>query len=56
MAIATFKRKEIKFLINDEQFEALIPAIEEHMVPDSYCVGGRSMVFIISITTLLTAI
>lgn len=41
MAIATFKRKEIKFLINDEQFEALIPAIEEHMVPDFYCVGGR---------------
>ncbi len=41
MAISTFKRKEIKFLLNDEQYESLIPAINEHMIPDAFCVDGR---------------
>lgn len=41
MAIRTFKRKEIKFLMTDEQYRALIPVLEEYMRPDEYCVDGH---------------
>jgi hypothetical protein len=40
MAIRTFMRKEIKFLLTDEQYKALIPVLEEYMRPDDYCVNG----------------
>lgn len=41
MAISTFKRKEIKFLLSDEQYNALVPILEQYMRPDDYCVNGN---------------
>ncbi len=41
MAIKTFKRKEIKFMLDMNQFKALLKAIEPYMEPDKYCVGGK---------------
>ncbi len=41
MAISTFQRKEIKFLLSIEQYEALLEEIPKYMDPDKYCVGGR---------------
>ena len=41
MAIQTFARKEIKFLLSAEQYRQFIPMLEEYMVPDKYCVGGK---------------
>jgi len=41
MAIASFKRYEIKFLIDKKQLNALMPEILEHMNPDAYCTNGR---------------
>lgn len=41
MAIRTFKRKEIKFLLSDEQYKALIPVLEQYMRPDEYCIDGK---------------
>lgn len=41
MAINTFARKEIKFLLNMRQYEGLMNVIHEYMNPDKYCVGGR---------------
>ena len=41
MAINSFARKEIKFLLNMEQYENLMKIIPEYMNPDKYCVGGK---------------
>lgn len=41
MPINTFERKEIKFLLNIEQYEKLIPFLEKYMCPDKFCVGGK---------------
>ena len=41
MAICSFARKEIKFLINMEQYHALMEVLCEHMNPDKYCIGGK---------------
>lgn len=41
MAIKTFKRKEIKFLLNINQFYELLKVIDLYMEPDEYCVGGK---------------
>ena len=41
MAISTFQRREVKFLLSAEQFEALLPIVHEHMNPDAYCVDGK---------------
>lgn len=41
MAIKTFKRKEIKFLLNINQFHELLKVIDLYMEPDEYCVGGK---------------
>ncbi len=41
MAINTFARKEIKFLLNMEQYYGLMDVIGEYMNPDKYCVGGK---------------
>ncbi len=42
MAISTFKRYEIKFLLNKEQFESIIPHLENHMNPDKFCQQGQN--------------
>lgn len=41
MAINTFKRYELKFLLNDEQYNGILPVIHQYMNPDKYCVGGK---------------
>lgn len=41
MAINTFARKEIKFLLNMHQYEELVKVINEYMNPDKYCIGGK---------------
>ena len=41
MAISTFARKEIKFLLNMQQYESLKDEIHKYMNPDKYCVGGK---------------
>lgn len=41
MAISTFKRKEIKFLLSDEQYKALVPVLQQYMRADEYCIGGN---------------
>ncbi|MBQ8960920.1 MAG: polyphosphate polymerase domain-containing protein [Ruminococcus sp.] len=41
MAISTFARKEIKFLLSMEQYRRLMEIIPQYMDPDKYCVGGK---------------
>lgn len=41
MAICSFARKEIKFLLNMEQYHHIMEVINEYMNPDKYCVGGN---------------
>ncbi len=41
MAISTFQRKEIKFMLSYEQYEQLLVEIHKYMIPDKYCVDGR---------------
>lgn len=41
MAINTFARKEIKFLLSMEQYEGLMKEIVKYMEPDKFCVGGK---------------
>ncbi len=41
MAINTFARKEIKFLLDMKQYEELMVTLQEYMNPDEYCVGGK---------------
>ena len=41
MAISTFQRREVKFMLTKEQFEGLMPIVHQHMDPDAYCVGGK---------------
>lgn len=41
MAINTFARKEIKFLLDIEQYENLMQEIPKYMNPDKFCVGGK---------------
>ena len=36
MAIETFQRKEIKFLLNEVQYQALTEQLEQYMNPDPY--------------------
>ena len=42
MAITSFMRYEKKFLLSDEQVEAVMPSIYEKMEVDAYCKDGRS--------------
>jgi hypothetical protein len=41
MAINTFARKEIKFLLDMHQYESLMETIPQYMNPDKYCIGGK---------------
>lgn len=41
MAINTFKRNELKFLLSDEQYNQLLPVIHDYMNPDAFCVDGK---------------
>lgn len=41
MAINTFARKEIKFLLDMQQYAELAEEIRKYMEPDKYCVGGK---------------
>ncbi len=41
MAIRTFQRREIKFLLSGQQFEELIAILPEYMNPDDHCIDGK---------------
>ncbi|MCR5717712.1 MAG: polyphosphate polymerase domain-containing protein [Oscillospiraceae bacterium] len=41
MAISTFMRKEIKFMLDMNQYEKLLEEIHKYMDPDKFCVGGK---------------
>lgn len=41
MAITTFKRYEMKFMLNENQFNSLIPLLLEYMNPDKHCLNGK---------------
>ena len=41
MAISTFQRREVKFLMSLEQYQALLPIVHEHMNPDRFCIDGK---------------
>lgn len=41
MAINTFKRKEIKFLLSMQQYNSLLEILDDYMVPDAYCKNGN---------------
>lgn len=41
MAISTFQRREVKFMLSKEQFESLLPIVHQYMNPDPYCVNGK---------------
>ena len=42
MAIETFERREIKFLLSGEQYRALKEVLPEYMEPDPYCRDGKT--------------
>ncbi|AFQ42227.1 polyphosphate polymerase domain-containing protein [Desulfosporosinus meridiei] len=41
MAITTFKRYEMKFMLDQAQLDTLIPLLLEYMVPDAHCQEGK---------------
>lgn len=41
LAISTFKRKEIKFILDEEQYHSLNSVLGEYMNPDAFCVDGK---------------
>ena len=41
MAIRTFERKEIKFLLTAKQYQMLQPYLLQYMEPDPFCVDGK---------------
>ncbi len=41
MAISTFKRKEIKFILDEKQYSRLNSVLVEYMNPDAFCVDGK---------------
>ena len=40
-AIQTFARKEIKFLLTEQQYQDFLPLLNHYMNPDKFCVGGK---------------
>ena len=42
MAIKSFKRYEKKFLINESQYNELIPKLLDYMNPDKYCQNNNT--------------
>lgn len=41
MAIKAFKRREMKFILNREQFDQLMPRLLTRVNPDEYCKNGK---------------
>ncbi len=41
MAIRTFQRKEVKFLLSMEQYQGLQPVLYTYMNPDKHCIDGK---------------
>ena len=41
MAISTFMRTELKYMLDMNQYEALLEEIHKYMNPDKFCVGGK---------------
>lgn len=46
MAIKTFKRVELKYMVNQEQYEIIRKALAHHMILDKHCLEtGRYMIY-----------
>lgn len=45
MAVRTFQRKELKFMITTEQYKALLPTLLEHMNYDKHCTNGGYSIY-----------
>lgn len=41
MAISTFQRREVKFLMSLDQYESLLPIVHQYMNPDKFCLNDR---------------
>ena len=41
MAINTFARKEIKFMLDMNQYQNLMKTLQIYMNPDKFCIGGK---------------
>lgn len=41
MAIKTFKRYELKYMLNEAQYNAVVAALADKATPDAYCVNGQ---------------
>ena len=41
MAIKTFKRYELKYMLNEAQYKAVVAALADKATPDKYCVDGK---------------
>jgi len=42
LAIKTFKRYELKYKLNEQQYAAVVAALADKATPDKYCVGGKT--------------
>ena len=42
MAIKSFQRYEKKFILNENQYNALIPILSKYMNPDKFCKFGQN--------------
>lgn len=54
MVLKTFKRYELKYLINEEEFEAINHILKKKMDYDAYCLGGSRYISITFIMILGT--
>ena len=41
MAIKTFKRYELKYMLNEDQYHAMLAALRDKAAPDKYCIDGK---------------
>ena len=53
MAISTFQRREVKFMLSQEQFEALMPIVHAHMNAHAAASAETAAILIFSISLIL---
>lgn len=41
MSITAFERNEVKFLLDEVQYQAILPALNQHLQPDQHCLNRR---------------
>lgn len=42
MAVSVFKRKELKFIVNKQQYKDFLNEIKPHIIADEYCKNGET--------------